>query len=76
MIGLRIDEPIDAATAKLRAAEVKNLGEIERGQGGNFVHFQDRMGTSCIFGKRRSGEGRPRISADERGLQLRRKEWV
>jgi predicted enzyme related to lactoylglutathione lyase len=49
MIGLSIDESIDAATAKLKAAEVKNLGEIERGQGGNFVHFQDPDGNELYL---------------------------
>jgi len=44
MIGLSIDESIDTAAAKLSAHAVRNLGEIERGNGGNFVHFQDPDG--------------------------------
>jgi hypothetical protein len=41
MIGLGIDEPIDSAAARLKSLGVKNVGEVQRDQGGSFVHFND-----------------------------------
>jgi len=49
MIGLSIDESIDAAAARLKEAAVRNLGEILRGEGGNFVHFQDPDGNELYL---------------------------
>ena len=49
MIGLGIDESIDAATAKLKSHGVKIVGEIERDKGGNFVHFQDPDGNELYL---------------------------
>jgi predicted enzyme related to lactoylglutathione lyase len=39
MIGLSIDESIDVAAARLKSLGVRNVGEIQRDQGGSFVHF-------------------------------------
>src|ERR1700722_20226893 len=41
MIGLGIDESIDVAAARLKSLGVTNVGEIQRDQGGSFVHFHD-----------------------------------
>jgi len=49
MIGLSIDESIDVAAAKLKANHVKTVGEIERGNGGNFIHFHDPDGNELYL---------------------------
>ena len=49
MIGLGIDEPIDVAAARLRSLGVKNVGEIQRDQGGSFVHFYDPDGNELYL---------------------------
>jgi len=49
MIGLNIDESIDVAATKLKSCDVKNVGEIERGDGGNFMHFQDPDGNELYL---------------------------
>ena len=49
MIGLSIDESIDAAAARLKEAAVRNLGEIMRGEGGNFIHFHDPDGNELYL---------------------------
>jgi predicted enzyme related to lactoylglutathione lyase len=49
MIGLGIDEPIEAAAARLKSLGVKNVGEIQRDQGGSFVHFNDIDGNELYL---------------------------
>jgi predicted enzyme related to lactoylglutathione lyase len=49
IIGLDIDESIDEAAAKLKAKGVKNVGEVKRDEGGNFVHFQDLDGNELYL---------------------------
>jgi predicted enzyme related to lactoylglutathione lyase len=49
MIGLGIDEPIDVAAARLKASGVKNVGEVQRDQGGSFVHFHDVDGNELYL---------------------------
>jgi predicted enzyme related to lactoylglutathione lyase len=43
-IGLEIDEPIDAAVARLSAVGVRFSGDIRRTPNGNFVSFRDPDG--------------------------------
>jgi predicted enzyme related to lactoylglutathione lyase len=49
IIGLTIDESIEAAAAKLKAHGLKYVGEIERGSGGNFVSFHDPDGNQLYL---------------------------
>jgi predicted enzyme related to lactoylglutathione lyase len=49
MIGLGIDEPIEAAATRLKSLGVKNVGEIQRDQGGSFVHFHDMDGNELYL---------------------------
>jgi predicted enzyme related to lactoylglutathione lyase len=49
MIGLGIDESIDVAAARLKSLGVKNVGEVQRDQGGNFVHFHDIDGNELYL---------------------------
>jgi catechol 2,3-dioxygenase-like lactoylglutathione lyase family enzyme len=49
MIGLNIDEPIEAAAEKLKSHQVRDVGEILRGEGGNFVHFKDPDGNELYL---------------------------
>jgi len=48
-IGLSIDESIDVARGKLNSCDVKNVGEIQRGDGGNFVYFMDPDGNELYL---------------------------
>ncbi len=48
-IGLNIDEPIDEAAERLRTQNVRNVGEILRGDGGSFVHFEDPSGNELYL---------------------------
>jgi catechol 2,3-dioxygenase-like lactoylglutathione lyase family enzyme len=48
-IGLNIDESIEVARGKLTSFNVKNVGEILRGDGGNFVYFQDPDGNELYL---------------------------
>jgi predicted enzyme related to lactoylglutathione lyase len=43
-IGLEVDEPIDAAIARLSTAGVRFTGEVRRTPNGNFVSFHDPDG--------------------------------
>ena len=49
MIGLGIDESIDAAAARLKSLGVKNVGEILRDAGWHFVHFHDPDGNELYL---------------------------
>ncbi|MBB5344266.1 VOC family protein [Tunturibacter empetritectus] len=49
MIGLGIDESIDAAAARLKSLGVKDVGEVQRDQGGSFVHFSDLDGNELYL---------------------------
>ncbi len=48
-IGLSIDESIETAREKLNSSKVKNIGEIHRGDGGNFVYFTDPDGNELYL---------------------------
>ncbi len=48
-VGLVIDEPIEQAVAKLHSSNVPGVGEIHRGEGGNFVHFTDPDGNELYL---------------------------
>ena len=48
-IGLSIDQPIESAVAELQAAGASHLHEIQRGPGGNFVHFTDPDGNTLYL---------------------------
>ena len=43
-IGLNINEPVEAAAAKLKASGVQLAGDVQHGPGGNFIHFYDPDG--------------------------------
>ena len=47
-IGLMVDD-IDAALAKLKEGGARTVGEVERGDGGSFVHFGDPDGNSLYL---------------------------
>ena len=49
MIGLGINEPIEAAAARLKSLGVNNVGEVQRDQGGSFVHFHDIDGNELYL---------------------------
>jgi predicted enzyme related to lactoylglutathione lyase len=49
MIGLNIDESIETAAAKLKSCRARNVGAVERGAGGNFVHFEDPDGNQLYL---------------------------
>jgi predicted enzyme related to lactoylglutathione lyase len=49
MIGLGIDESIDVAAERLKSLGVKTVGEIQRDQGGSFVHFHDPDGNELYL---------------------------
>lgn len=49
VVGLHIDEPIEQAAARLREKGIRDIGEIARDQGGNFVHFQDPDGNQLYL---------------------------
>ena len=49
MIGLGIDEPIDVAAAQLKSKGVKDVGDVQRDQGGSFVHFDDPDGNELYL---------------------------
>jgi catechol 2,3-dioxygenase len=47
-IGLMVDD-IDAGLVKLKDGGAKAIGEIERGDGGSFVHFGDPDGNTLYL---------------------------
>jgi predicted enzyme related to lactoylglutathione lyase len=51
-IGLIIDEPTEAAVARLKSSGVKCVGEIKRGDGGSFVSFSDPDGNELYLWER------------------------
>ena len=48
-IGLNVDTPIEQAAAKLRNKGAPVMGEILRGDGGNFVYFEDPDGNELYL---------------------------
>jgi predicted enzyme related to lactoylglutathione lyase len=47
-IGLMVDD-IEVGLAKLKEGGARNIGEIERGDGGSFVHFGDPDGNALYL---------------------------
>lgn len=47
-VGFLVDD-IEAALAKLKEAGAKAIGEIERGDGGSFLHFGDPDGSALYL---------------------------
>ncbi|MDP9038862.1 MAG: VOC family protein [Acidobacteriota bacterium] len=48
-VGLNVAGSIEAAREKLVAAGAKSVGEVLRGEGGNFVHFTDPDGNALYL---------------------------
>jgi catechol 2,3-dioxygenase-like lactoylglutathione lyase family enzyme len=49
VVGLDLAEPIEAAAERLLALGVPGVGEILRGDGGNFLYFHDPDGNELYF---------------------------
>jgi len=49
MLGLEIDQPIEAVVARLNQKGVRILGSIQKEMAGNFVHLQDPDGNEMYL---------------------------
>ena len=55
MLGLEIDEPVDQAVERLKARDVKFVGETQRTGEGNFAHLEDPDGNELYLWETKRG---------------------